>query len=95
MVQQAREALANVTDSDVLLDDGPEPDLRPPDMPGPTVSPKDEADNDTYKQAVAALDRLTTKTVERWIDLLPVEQVQRVEDMLHAIVERIRRARAA
>ena len=51
-------------------------------------------EDNQFKQAVETLDRLSTEPIERWIDLLPVEQVQRVADMLHAIIERTRRAMA-
>jgi hypothetical protein len=62
------------------------PDLPPP--PPSDVSAKDAALNDQYKQAIEILDALATKPVDRWLGLLPPEQVARAADMLRSIVER-------
>jgi hypothetical protein len=88
--QQARDALARAADSAALLDDPPP---LPPEM-APAGSPKAEADDDAYKQAIAALDRLRTKPIDRWVGLAPLEQVQHVADMLNAILA-TRRDKAA
>jgi hypothetical protein len=91
--QQAQERLAEAAEIAALLDgDGP---ALPPVTPAITGSPKDEAIDVQYKQAVETLSRLATKPPDRWTGLLPVEQVQRVADMLRAIVERGRLDKAA
>jgi hypothetical protein len=87
MAQQAQAALAEAADAAALLD-GEGPALPP--VPPAAGSPKDEGINNQYKQAVETLDRLATKPIDRWFGLLPEEQVQRVADMLRAIVERAR-----
>jgi hypothetical protein len=92
LAPKAQKELAEDAAAAALLD-GPEPEL--PETARATGSVKNEALDDQFKQAVETLDSLTTKRIDRWFGLLPVEQVQRVADMLHAIVERARLNKAA
>jgi hypothetical protein len=83
------EAVADAADTAALLD-GESPAL-PPSLPLAAGSAREQAIDSQFKQAIAMLDQLATKPIDRWIGLLPVEQVARVADMLRVIIARSRR----
>jgi hypothetical protein len=82
---QVSAALAAASEAAAHLDNPP-PELPPP--PPSDVSAKDAALNAQYRSAIETLVTLATKPVDRWLGLLPPEQVARAADMLRVIVER-------
>jgi hypothetical protein len=75
----------------------PPPSSPPPSSPPPSSPPHPPPDPDRaldkqFRTAIEILNTLASKSVDRWLGLVPPEQVAKAADMLRLLVERMQRA---